>query len=117
MKSPGAGAALFALGFAIALSGVLEFRRRRTEIMPTSKKNSAVVDTGPYRYTRNPMYVGMLLAIAGAALAHGNAGAFAAIPAFFFWVNAVSIPYEERKMERQFGEAFRDYKRRVRRWI
>lgn len=112
-----AGWPVVALGFAISASGRFAFARAGTEALPVSEKNSALVTTGPFRFTRNPMYLGILVVTVGLAVVVGVAAAYAAPIAFFFFVNFISIPYEEEKMERQFGEAYRNYKARVRRWI
>lgn len=111
------GAVLFAVGFAISASGRLSFAKAKTEVFPASAKNSSLVTTGLFRRTRNPMYLGILTAMTGIAFMIGSLPAFVAVVAFFFFVNSISIPYEEAKMERQFGEAYRKYKKQVRRWI
>lgn len=112
-----AGVVVFALGFAVSASGRLAFAKAGTEVVPASKKNSALVISGPFKFTRNPMYLGILIAMIGLAIVIGTVTAYGAVIVYFLFVNFVSIPYEEEKMERQFGEAFRDYKSRVRRWI
>lgn len=112
-----AGFLVFGIGFLIAASGRRAFARAGTEVLPVSRKNSVLVESGPFRFTRNPMYLGILIATIGVAFVIGTPAAFAAPVAFFIFVNFISIPYEERKMERQFGDAWRDYKSRVRRWI
>ncbi|PQA87046.1 methyltransferase family protein [Hyphococcus luteus] len=116
-RYPMAGWAVFVLGFFISASGRFAFAKAKTEVVPVSKKNSALVMTGPFRFTRNPMYLGILVATAGLALVIGTYLGFAAPVAFFVFVNFISIPYEEEKMERQFGGDYRAYKARVRRWI
>lgn len=108
---------VFAAGFAVSALGRLAFARAGTEVVPVSKKNSALVASGPFGVTRNPMYLGILIALLGLAVVLGTVAGFVAALAFFFFVNFISIPYEEEKMERRFGEEFRAYKKRVRRWI
>ncbi len=112
-----AGWIVFGAGFLVSASGRLAFAKAGTEVIPVSKKNSALVETGPFRFTRNPMYLGILIATAGLSIVVGTAAAYLAPVAFFLFVNFISIPYEEEKMERQFGETYRSYKKRVRRWI
>lgn len=112
-----AGWTVFALGVAIAASGRLAFARAKTEVIPVSKKNSALVTSGPFSVTRNPMYLGLLVALAGLAIVLGTSAGAIAVVAFFLFVNFVSIPYEEAKMERQFGDQYRLYRKRVRRWV
>ncbi|WP_425409751.1 methyltransferase family protein [Hyphococcus sp.] len=111
------GAVVFAIGFSISASGRIAFARAKTEVVPVSEKNSALVTGGPFRYSRNPMYLGILIAVAGLALMAGTWAALFAIPAFFLFTNFISIPYEEEKMERQFSETYRAYKSKVRRWL
>jgi protein-S-isoprenylcysteine O-methyltransferase Ste14 len=112
-----AGFVVFALGFLVAASGRLAFAKVGTEVHPASKKNSALVTSGPFRFTRNPMYLGIVIAMTGLALLIGTWLAFGSVVLFFAFVNWISIPYEEAKMERQFGDDYRAYKLRVRRWI
>jgi len=117
LRHPLAGWIIFTLGFAVSASGRLAFAKAGTEVVPASKKNSSLVVTGPFNITRNPMYLGILIAMTGVAIVLGTYAGAASTIAFFLFVNFISIPYEEEKMERQFGEDFRAYKRRVRRWI
>lgn len=117
LRHQASGLALFALGFLTAASGRLAFAKVGAEIRPASKKNSTLVINGPFRYSRNPMYLGLVIAMAGIALVIGTWMSFASAVLFFCFVNWISIPYEEAKMERQFGEAFAAYKRSVRRWV
>lgn len=117
LKSTYVGWAVFILGFVISASGRREFGKAGTEVMPTSKKNSTLVTSGPFARTRNPMYLGILVALVGLGLVIGTAAAYFAAAVFFLFANWISIPYEESKMEAQFGEDYRAYKTRVRRWI
>jgi len=112
-----AGWAIFAAGFAVSASGRLAFAKAGTEAAPASKKNSHLVTSGPFAITRNPMYLGILIAVSGLSVAIGTVAGPVATIIFFIFVNFVSIPYEEAKMEAQFGEDFRAYKMRVRRWL
>jgi protein-S-isoprenylcysteine O-methyltransferase Ste14 len=75
------------------------------------------VDSGIYRFTRNPMYLGMLLVLTAGAVYLGNLAAFAVLPVFVVCMNRLQICPEERFMQEKFGEAYRDYTARVRRWI
>lgn len=112
-----AGWALLILGFVVSASGRLAFAKAGTEVIPASKKNSVLVTTGVFHYSRNPMYLGIVILLLGVAFLTGPILAFVAVVGFFLFVNFISIPYEEDKMERQFGEEYLAYKRRVRRWI
>lgn len=114
---PWIGLAVFFAGLLISASGRFAFARAGTEVVPVSAKNSVLVTTGPFRFTRNPMYLGILVATAGLSLVLGTVAALFFPVVFFLFANFISIPYEEKKMTRQFGDAYRDYKARVRRWI
>jgi protein-S-isoprenylcysteine O-methyltransferase Ste14 len=108
------------IGFAIwlALDGaaMLHFRRARTSMIPM-KPSSALVTSGPYGFTRNPMYLGMAVLYAALALALGVIWALAFLPVVIFAVDRLVIAREEPYLERKFGDNYRDYKRRVRRWL
>jgi protein-S-isoprenylcysteine O-methyltransferase Ste14 len=112
-----AGIILFVPGLFIVLSAGSLFRRRGTEILPHSPTNKLLLVEGPYRFTRNPMYLGMTLVLLGIAFFVGTLPMFLVPVVFFCLINFVFIPFEEAKMLRQFGDRFADYKRRVRRWI
>lgn len=111
------GAVIFVAGFALSNWASMLFSHERTEILPTSPVNSVLVVSGPFRFTRNPMYLGMLLSLFGVAIYIGTLPSYVAVLAHFLILNFVFIPYEEEKMERQFGEAYREYSRGVRRWL
>lgn len=111
------GIALAALGVGLAVWAAGLFRREGTEIMPTSPANKKLVEKGPFRFTRNPMYLGLTAATLGIAFWNGLIPYFAVPVLVFLTTNFVHIPFEEAKMRRQFGAAYDDYCRRVRRWI
>jgi len=108
---------LIIVGVASAVSGALLFRREGTDLNPTSATNAKLVVSGPFRFTRNPMYVGLVLFTLGIAFAVGAWPMFLAPIATFATVNWVHIPFEEAKMRRQFGAEFDAYCGKVRRWI
>ncbi len=111
------GAALVALSVVLSVWAVVLFRREGTEVNPTSAANRKLVTGGPYGFTRNPMYLGLVLASLGIALWVGAWPMFAAPIAIFVTASWVHIPFEEAKMRRQFQADFDDYVRRVRRWV
>jgi protein-S-isoprenylcysteine O-methyltransferase Ste14 len=104
-------------GFALAVSAATLFRRRGTDINPTSETNKLLVIDGPYRFTRNPMYLGLTVFTLGIAFCVGSLPMFAVPILLFLTATFVHIPFEEAKMRRQFGAAFDGYTDRVRRWI
>jgi protein-S-isoprenylcysteine O-methyltransferase Ste14 len=111
------GVVLVAIGFAISVWAFLLFRSEGTEINPTSEMNKSLVVRGPFRFTRNPMYLGLVLLTLGIAFWVGSLPMFAVPLLVFATANWVHIPFEEAKMRRQFGAAFDRYMRQVRRWI
>jgi protein-S-isoprenylcysteine O-methyltransferase Ste14 len=109
---------LFLVGswLALAISAVVTFRRAGTTPNPT-KPSTALAFGGPYKITRNPMYLGLVLLVLGAGLVMNSIWlVLLAAPVAFFLRNAVILK-EERYLERKFGAAYLDYKQRVRRWI
>lgn len=110
--------AIAALGGAISAAGVVSFRRARTTVNPTRPDAaSSLVTTGVYRFTRNPMYLGLFLVLAGWAIYQANAVTFAGPLLFVLYMNRLQIAPEERALAARFGAAFDDYRHRTRRWI
>jgi protein-S-isoprenylcysteine O-methyltransferase Ste14 len=93
------------------------FRREGTEIDPVSPTNRKLVTTGPYRLTRNPMYLGLVILALGIAIWVGAWPMFLVPIAVFATTNWAHIPFEEAKMRRQFGAAYDNYVAQVRRWV
>jgi protein-S-isoprenylcysteine O-methyltransferase Ste14 len=109
---------LLALGVLVGAAGVLQFRRAGTTKNPmTPQAASALVTGGIYRFTRNPMYAGMVLVLLAVVVFFSNPLGLAGVVAFVLWMNAFQIAPEERALEARFGEDFRRYRERVRRWI
>ena len=105
-------------GVCVAMLGVASFRRARTTLNPLKpEKSSALVMSGIYRYTRNPMYLGLLLALLGWAFFLSNALAFLFLPAFILYMNRFQIAPEERVLVSVFGQEFTAYLSKVRRWL
>jgi protein-S-isoprenylcysteine O-methyltransferase Ste14 len=113
---PALGIAFVALGFALPIWAVMIFRRENTELNPTSPANRKLVTGGPFRFTRNPMYLGLVIIALGIAVWVGAWPMFLAPIAVFATANWIHIPFEEAKMRGQFPAEFDDYVRRVRRW-
>jgi protein-S-isoprenylcysteine O-methyltransferase Ste14 len=111
-----AGAALAVAGLAFDLGSLALFWRAGTSPLPF-RGSTAFVARGPYRFTRNPMYLGMTLFVAGLG---GVTGRLVLVPAALLsalLIDRFVIPREERHLEHRFGDSYRDYKRRVRRWL
>ena len=115
----GLAATLAVVGVALALAGIREFRAAHTTVNPMQPEQAAaMVTSGVYRFTRNPMYLGMFcLLVAWAAWLGRLAPFLAVLPAFVLYMNRFQIRPEERALEQNFGAAFREYAARVRRWI
>jgi len=110
--------ALVVPGGAVALAGVVAFRKERTTVNPlTPGASSFVVSSGVYRVSRNPMYLGFFLPLAGWALYLSNAGVVLLLPAFLAYLTQYQIKPEERALLAKFGPEFAHYMARVRRWL
>lgn len=110
------GAIIIGAGFALNISSVMLFRKHGTALKPFETSSSLVVN-GSFRMSRNPIYLGMLLILFGIAVMLGSLVAFVAPLAMWVTLQKMYIPYEEQIMEETFGQAYRDYKNRVRQWI
>ncbi len=110
--------ALAALGVAVALAAVLTFRRQRTTVNPLDPgATTAIVTSGVYRWSRNPMYLGLLAVLAAWALYLGNAAAALLLPGFVAYLGRFQIGPEERTLLARFGAPYAQYLARVRRWL
>lgn len=105
-----------AAGLLAGGSALVAFRQAGTPPDPRETP-TGLVTRGPFRVTRNPMYLGMALILAGIALWRNDVVLLAAPVAFVLIVNFVRIPREERQMEELFGDSYRLYRKKVRRWI
>ena len=114
---PPLGIGLVAVAFIPPVWAIILFRREGTEVNPTSPTNRKLVTSGPYQFTRNPMYLGLVTLALGIALWIGAWPMFIAPVAIFATANWVHIPFEETKMRHQFGATYEDYVERVRRWV
>lgn len=110
--------ALIAAGIATAALGAIEFRRHRTTVDPVHPdKASALVTSGVFGFSRNPMYLGFLLVLLGGVAWTANAMTLLPVIVFVLYLRRFQILPEERWMQRRFGDAFSDYCRRTRRWV
>lgn len=110
--------ALFCLAAWLVISGssIALFRRARTSVMPV-KPTTAIVTSGPYGWTRNPLYLALLFLYVGIALWFGLFWVVVSAPLAMILVHLYVIPREERYLEHKFGEEYLRYKARVRRWL
>ncbi|MFA6489371.1 MAG: isoprenylcysteine carboxylmethyltransferase family protein [Candidatus Micrarchaeia archaeon] len=103
-------------GIAIALWSRSLFVKSRTTLSPHETPTS-LLTSGPFRISRNPIYLGMAAMLLGSAVLLGTPVAFASPALFVIIIETLLIPGEERKMEKIFGDRYRKYKGSVRQWI
>ncbi len=106
------------VGIVLAIMGVLAFKKAQTTMNPhTPEKSASLVTSGIYHYTRNPMYLGMLLVLLGWAFYLSNFAALFVLPIFIIYMSRFQIQPEERFMMQNFGDEYRAYVVKVRRWL
>ena len=112
------GFIIMGLAFFTDFSSLLQFFRYHTTPNPIHPERvTALVTDGAYRYSRNPMYLGLLILLCGWATYLGSVSPFLLLPLFIFVITNMQIRYEEKILEEKFHQAYRDYKHSVRRWI
>ncbi|MCX8134791.1 MAG: isoprenylcysteine carboxylmethyltransferase family protein [Roseococcus sp.] len=114
--APGLGMALIFLAFAWVGWALLVLVRVGNDPRP-DRPDSALVTGGPYRFGRNPIYLGFVMVLAGAALSWGTLWAWLAVGALFLVLDFGVVRREEAYLARRFGDAYAEYRRRVRRWM
>jgi len=110
------GSIFIPTGFAVLLVAWLQFKKANTAIPPTAK-STLIVTSGIYRYTRNPMYLGMLLMMLGAAFFMGTIPAMLGPVVFFLIIDKIFIPYEEKDLQSSFGNEYEEFLSTTRRWL
>lgn len=110
--------AIAGCGGALAFAGKIAFGRAKTTINPLRPANaSSLVTSGIYRFTRNPMYLGLLFVLVAWALYLSSALAFVGPYLFVLYIRRFQIAPEERVLAAKFGDAYSDYTSQVRRWL
>ena len=105
-------------GFGFAISGVRAIRQARTTISPvTPEAATSLVTSGVYRFTRNPMYLGLCLVLLAWAVFLSSPWAVLGPVAFVLYINEFQIAPEEKVLSKLFGHAFAEYQSKVRRWL
>ncbi len=104
------------LGLGIALWGVRLFAKVGTNIVPFTESTALVID-GAFSYSRNPMYLGMVLVLLGVALLLDRASPWLVLVPFILVIRLKFIQFEEPLMEQTFGATYTTYKSNVRRWL
>lgn len=110
------GFALLAGGLLLGGSAVVTMRREHTSPNP-HKPPTALIEKGPFRYGRNPIYLSLFVTYAGIATYASSLWAILLLPVVFWLIDNWVVKREENYMEQKFGDAYRSYKSRVRRWI
>jgi protein-S-isoprenylcysteine O-methyltransferase Ste14 len=110
------GAVVLAFGVASTLAGVIGVATHKTTIVP-HRRVAALVTTGVYRFSRNPMYTGLAMAVAGASLVLSSWWPLILLPAVLLAVRRLVIDPEERYLTQRFGSIYDEYRRRVPRWL
>ena len=107
-----------AIGVTIDVLALLEFRSVQTTVNPLKPENAtSLVCSGIFSKTRNPMYLGLLIALTGWCLYIGNLAGFLCLPLFILVLTQMQILPEERILSEKFGKPYTDYLKQVRRWI
>lgn len=106
------------VGILFLLAGIYAFQKAKTTLNPTTPNaTSSIVASGVYRVSRNPMYVGFLLALTGWATFLSHPLPFLLLPVFVAYMNRFQISPEERALSAKFGDEYDTYKQGVRRWL
>jgi protein-S-isoprenylcysteine O-methyltransferase Ste14 len=110
------GAMVFVLALALVAWAIVTITRVGSNV-PTNRPTTTIVERGPYRFTRNPIYLGMFLGLIGLAIAFDNLWLPIMLVPFAFVIRYGVVAREEAYLERKFGDAYRGYRSRVRRWL
>ena len=106
------------VGSLILINPVFKFIKSKTTVNPVKfKKVNKLVTSGIYKYSRNPMYLGMILIIISTSIFYLNYFSVVTPFIFYFWINEFQIKREEIFLEEKFGKEYLSYKSRTRRWI
>ncbi len=110
------GGIIFLAGLALLIWAAVSFMRAGTEIQ-IHRPTSAIVEAGPYRFTRNPIYTGMFLGLIGFSIVFDSLWLLILLVPFYLIIRYGVVAREEAYLERKFGDVYRVYKARVRRWL
>jgi protein-S-isoprenylcysteine O-methyltransferase Ste14 len=110
------GALIFASGLALAIWAVVKILRAGSRV-EIHKPTTAIISDGPYRFTRNPIYIGMFLGQIGLAIGFDSLWILAMLLPFYLVIRHGVVAREEAYLERKFGGVYRAYKSQVRRWL
>jgi len=113
---PVCGAVGMGIGFGLMIWAWALFREAGTPLRPTERA-TRLVCSGPFRFSRNPMYLGIAIMLLGIAVWVGSFPMLIAPIGFLVIMSAVFVPYEERRLRETFDDEYVSYTRRVRRWL
>ena len=112
------GSFMIISGLIIILSAIILFKKYQTTITPLNPSNATkLITDGIYKFSRNPMYLGLLLVLVGISIILNLTGGFFFILLFILYINLFQIIPEENAMVDLFKDEFLEYKKNVRRWI
>jgi protein-S-isoprenylcysteine O-methyltransferase Ste14 len=110
------GAMVFVLALALFAWAIVTITGAGSNV-PTNRPTTTIVESGPYRFTRNPIYLGMFLGLIGLAIAFDNLWLLMTLVPFTLVIRYGVVAREEAYLERKFGDVYRGYRSRVRRWL
>ncbi|HVG50199.1 MAG TPA: isoprenylcysteine carboxylmethyltransferase family protein [Xanthobacteraceae bacterium] len=110
------GAIVFAVALALAVWAIVTMTSAGSNV-PTNLPTTTIIENGPYRFTRNPIYLGMFVSLIGLAIAFNNLWLVIALVAFALVIRYGVVAREEAYLERKFGDVYRGYRARTRRWL
>ena len=112
------GAYMIIIGLIIILSAIIQFKKYKTTITPLNPSNATkLIVHGIYKFSRNPMYLGLLLILFGISIIQNPIGGLLIVPSFILYINHFQIIPEECAMLDLFKDDFLKYKENVRRWV
>ena len=110
------GSGLILIGIVVTLAAIIEFGRSKTSIIPRQDPN-ALITSGIFRFSRNPIYLADVLILIGVTIYSGKWLGFLLVPLFVWLLHHRFIRGEEAKLQDAFGDSFKAYASRVRRWL
>jgi len=110
------GVSVFVLALALLAWAIVTMTRAGSNV-PTNRPTTTIVESGPYRFTRNPIYLGMVLGLIGLGIAFDNLWLLVMLVPFALVIRYGVVAREEAYLERKFGDVYRGYRSRVRRWL
>ena len=112
------GSFMISIGLIIILSAIIQFKKYKTTITPLNPSNATkLIVHGIYKFSRNPMYLGLLLILSGISIIQNPIGGLLFVPSFILYITHFQIIPEESAMLDLFKDDFLEYKENVRRWI